>query len=123
MPVEPGKGAPGIVTLNIADKMALYQAYMPFIKNGGLFITAGRGDEDKKYTLGDEVFLLLNLVEHGERMPVAGKVVWVTPAGAQGQRPTGIGIQFSAQDAGATQQKIETFLAGMINSERSTHTL
>ena len=29
---------PGLLTLTIKDKSALYLAYMPFIKNGGLFI-------------------------------------------------------------------------------------
>ena len=29
---------PGLLTLTIKDKSALYLAYMPFVKNGGLFI-------------------------------------------------------------------------------------
>ena len=72
---------PGILTLNIKDKSALYVAYMPFIKNGGLFIPT-----TKEYKLGDEVFILLTLMDSAERLPVAGKVVWVTPRGAQGKR-------------------------------------
>lgn len=115
-------GQPGILTLDIADKAALYAAYMPFISNGGLFIPAQHNDR-KHYSLGEEVFLLLNLVEQGERLPVAGKVVWVTPPGAQGQRQPGIGIQFSNQDGGSTQQKIESLLGGSLRSERPTHTL
>lgn len=123
MTPEPKSGGqPGILTLDIADKAALYAAYMPFIANGGLFIPAQR-NERKSYNLGDEVFLLLNLAEQGERLPVAGKVVWVTPPGAQGQRQAGIGIQFSNQDSGATQQKIESLLGGTLRSERPTHTL
>ena len=121
-PEPKGGGQPGILTLDIADKSALYAAYMPFIANGGLFIPAQR-NERKNYNLGDEVFLLLNLAEQGERLPVAGKVVWVTPPGAQGQRQAGIGIQFSGQDSGATQQKIESLLGGALRSERPTHTL
>lgn len=114
---------PGIVTLSIADKHALYQAYMPFVSNGGIFIPTTRRDEQKNYHLGDEVFLLLHLVEQNERLPVAGKVVWVTPPGAQGQRLQGIGIQFSAQDAGATQQRIDTLLAGYAKADRPTHAM
>lgn len=123
MTPEPKSGGqPGILTLDIADKAALYAAYMPFIANGGLFIPTQR-NERKNYNLGDEVFLLLNLAEQGERLPVAGKVVWVTPPGAQGQRQAGVGIQFSNQDSGATQQKIESLLGGTLRSERPTHTL
>lgn len=117
-------GQPGILTLDIPDKAALYAAYMPFVTNGGLFIPAQRNERrGQNHSLGDEVFLLLNLVEQGERLPVAGKVIWVTPPGAQGQRQPGIGIQFSSQDSGATQQKIESLLGGALRSERPTHTL
>ena len=109
---------PGILNLNIKDKNALYVAYMPFIRNGGLFVPTS-----KNYSIGDEVFVLLTLMDDGERMPVAGKVVWVTPKGAQGKRAQGIGIQFDAKDQGRTMNKIETALAGMLNLDRVTHTL
>ena len=33
-----GANKPGLLTLTIKDKSALYLAYMPFVKNGGLFI-------------------------------------------------------------------------------------
>jgi type IV pilus assembly protein PilZ len=112
-----GGSAPGILTLNIKDKSALYVAYMPFVKNGGLFIPT-----NKSYKLGDEVFLLLALMD-GERLPVAGKVIWITPQGAQGKRVQGIGIQFNAQDGGQTQKKIEAILAGSLGSDRVTHTM
>jgi type IV pilus assembly protein PilZ len=32
----------GILTLTIKDKSVLYAAYMPFIKNGGLFIPTNK---------------------------------------------------------------------------------
>ncbi|MDR3415824.1 MAG: PilZ domain-containing protein [Nevskia sp.] len=113
---RPG-GAPGMLTLNIKDKTALYASYMPFIKNGGLFIPT-----NKQYRLGDEVFLLLTLMDGAERLPVAGKVVWLTPRAAQGKRQQGIGVQFSSQDGGETQKKIETYLAGVAD-DRPTHTM
>lgn len=113
-----GGGQPGILTLNIKDKSALYVAYMPFVKNGGLFIPT-----EKQYKLGDEVFILLTLMDSAERLPVAGKVVWVTPRGAQNKRQQGIGVQFSTQDSGATQKKIEALLAGALGADRPTHTM
>jgi type IV pilus assembly protein PilZ len=113
---RPG-GAPGMLTLNIKDKSALYASYMPFIKNGGLFIPT-----NKQYRLGDEVFLLLTLMDGAERLPVAGKVVWLTPRGAQGKRQQGIGVQFSSQDGGETQKKIDVYLAGVV-ADRPTHTM
>lgn len=114
----PGIGArSGILTLTIKDKAVLYAAYMPFIRNGGLFIPT-----QKAYHLGDEVFLLLNLMEEPEKIPVAGKVIWVTPKGAQGSRAAGVGVQFNGDDE-AARTKIEAYLAGALGSDRPTHTM
>lgn len=117
---EPSNAAPrqGILSLTIRDKNALYAAYMPFVKNGGLFIPT-----NKPYQFGEEVFMLLNLMEETERIPVAGKIIWITPKGAEGYRSTGIGVQFSDQDGGATRNRIETYLAGGLESDRPTHTM
>lgn len=109
----------GILTAAFKDKAQLYSAYMPFLKGGGVFVATPR-----RYFLGDEVFLLLTLPESTERHPVAGKVVWVTPAGAQGNRTAGIGVQFPETPEGdAIRTKIETLLAGTLSSDRPTHTM
>ena len=116
-----GGNKPGLLTLTIKDKSALYLAYMPFVKNGGLFIPT-----NSNYRLGDEVFMLLNLMGEDEKLPVAGRVIWVTPKGAQGnqgKRTAGIGVQFSEQDRGQTQKKIETYLAGALSGDKATHTM
>ncbi|MEJ6656385.1 MAG: PilZ domain-containing protein [Pseudomonas sp.] len=107
----------GILSLTIKDKSVLYAAYMPFVKQGGMFIPT-----NKSYQLGDEVFMLLSLMEEPEKIPVAGKVIWITPRGAQGNRAAGIGVQFSDQDNTA-RSKIETYLAGALKSDRPTHTM
>lgn len=108
----------GILSLTIKDKSALYAAYMPFVKNGGLFIPT-----NKSYQVGDEVFMLLTLMEEPEKIPVAGTIVWITPKGSQGNRAAGIGVQFSDQDGGAARNKIETYLAGALKADRPTHTM
>ncbi len=107
----------GILSLTIKDKAVLYAAYMPFLLHGGLFIPT-----NKIYNLGDEVFMLLNLMDEPEKIPVAGKVVWLTPKGAQGNRAAGIGVQFNEQDDTANK-KIEAYLAGSLESDRPTHTM
>lgn len=107
----------GILSLTIKDKAVLYAAFMPFIKGGGLFIPT-----NKKYKLGAEVFILLSLMEEPEKLPIAGKVVWITPKGAQGSRAAGIGIQFNNEDD-TVLKKIETYLAGALDSDRPTYTL
>ena len=62
---EPAKPAapavpprPSVLSLNINSKSALYAGYMPHLKNGGIFIPTSRG-----YNLGDEVFMLLSLMD------------------------------------------------------------
>ncbi len=109
----------GILSLTIKDKGALYAAYMPFVKSGGLFIPT-----NKDYNLGDEVFMLLKLMDESEKLPIVGKVIWMTPKGAQGNRVAGIGVQFASdQDGENARKKIETYLGGALKSERPTHTM
>jgi len=109
----------GILSLAVKDKASLYSAYMPFVKNGGIFVPT-----PKRYFLGDEVFVLLTLPESSERLPVPGKVVWVTPTGAQGNRAAGVGVQFADSHEGeVVRNRIETLLAGMLNADKSTQTM
>ncbi len=117
--VEPRSPRQGILSLTIKDKGALYAAYMPFVLNGGLFIPT-----NKDYALGEEVFMLLKLMDETEKMPVVGTVIWVTPKGAQGNRVAGVGVQFADdQDGGHVRKKIETYLGGALKSDRPTHTM
>src|SRR5438552_19100769 len=98
---------PGVLSLNIREKAALYSAYMPFLKGGCIFIPTSR-----VYQLGEEVFMLLSQMDDPQRIAVQGKVVWVTPEGVQGNRTQGIGVQFTADDTGASARAtIEKILA------------
>ena len=63
-PPRPGAAKPGLLTLTIKDKSALYLAYMPFVTNGGLFIPT-----NSNYRIGDEVFMLLNLMARTKSCP------------------------------------------------------
>ena len=62
MSSTPGGARQGILSLALKDKAQLYNAYMPFLKNGGIFVPT-----PKRYMLGDEVFLLVTLPESGLR--------------------------------------------------------
>ena len=66
--------------------------------------------------------MLLNLMDEVEKIPVAGRVVWVTPKGAQGNRASGVGVQFNDPD-NIARNRIETYLAGALQSDRHTHTM
>ena len=109
-----GGTRPGILSLVLRDKAQLYAAYMPWLKHGGLFVPTPR-----RYHLGDEVFVLLTLPESSEKTPLAGKVVWVTPMAAQGNR-----VQFPDNNEGeALRRNVENLLAGSLNSDKPTQTM
>jgi type IV pilus assembly protein PilZ len=109
---------PGVLSLAIKEKAALYAAYMPYIKGGGLFIPT-----NKNFKMGEEVFMLLSLVDDPVKLKVVGKVIWVSPS-AVNNRPQGIGVQFSEKDGGIeVKNKIESILGGALKSNRPTHTM
>lgn len=111
-------GRPSVLSLNIRDRSALYAAYIPQLKHGGIFIPTARAHQ-----MGDEVFMLISLPDDPAKIPVSGRVVWITPADAQGKRAQGVGVQFSADDAGrSAKQKIENLLVGMLEGTKLTHT-
>ncbi len=115
----PRAGArPGVVQLAIREKAALYAAYMPFLDGGGLFVPTTRS-----VRLGDELYLILSLMDDSNKLSVTGKVVWITPAGTP-QRQQGLGVQFAKDDAGArARSRIEDLLGGTLKANRPTHTI
>jgi type IV pilus assembly protein PilZ len=109
---------PGVLSLAIKEKVALYAAYMPYVKGGGLFIPT-----NKPFKIGEEVFMLLSLIDDPMKLKVVGHVVWVTPT-AQAGRPQGVGVQFSEKDGGLeARNKIENLLGSALKSSRATHTM
>ena len=91
---------PGILSLTSKDRAVFTAAYMPFVRHGALFVPT-----NMKYELGEEVFILLALMDEPEKIQINGKVVWVTPKGAQGNRQAGIGVCPLKRTAAATKLK------------------
>lgn len=110
---------PSIIQLAIKEKAALYAAYIPLFKEGGIFVPSTRD-----YRLGDDVYVLLTLPDDTQRYPVAGKVAWITPARAAGNRIQGIGVRFPS-DEKSQQLKtiIENMLGTLLSSDKPTQTL
>ena len=107
-----------VMQLAIRQKAALYAAYMPFVERGGLFVPTHR-----QASLGDEVYLILSLLEDPARIPVSGRVVWITPTGAS-RRQQGLGIQFANDEAGRNARvRIEEILGAKLGSSQPTHTI
>lgn len=107
------------LSLNIKDLAILHAAYMGYVKGGGMFIPT-----NKPYKLGDEIFMLISLMSDPNKIPVAGKVIWITPAGAQGNKVQGVGVQFKDDEGGQqARTRIEALLAAQAKSTRPTHTM
>ena len=114
-----GAGRPAVLSLSIKEKAALYAAYMPYLKNGGIFVPTNR-----PYNIGDEVYLILTLLDDPTRIPVAGKVVWISPSGGGASKTPGIGVHFPADESGQSARKrIEDALGAALRSVRPTHTI
>jgi type IV pilus assembly protein PilZ len=110
---------PSVLSLNINSKSALYAAYISVLGNGGIFIPTTRS-----YSIGDEVFMLLSLMDDPSKLPIAGTVAWVTPVGAQNNKAQGIGVHFKNDESGIeARRRIESILGGVMQSGRPTHTM
>lgn len=107
-----------LLVCSFRDEDALYQAFMPFIDNGGLFVRT-----NQHYPLGTEIALSVRLFNEADIFRVEGRVIWVTPKGAQGNKPAGVGVQFADEDGRLLSAKIETYLAGLLQLSKLTDTL
>jgi type IV pilus assembly protein PilZ len=115
----PAINRPSVLSLAIKEKAALYAAYMPFLKNAGIFVPT-----NKSYKIGDQIYLILTLMDDPNKYPIEGKVAWITPAGAHNSKAQGIGVHFPDDESGArVKLRIEELLGAALRSSRATHTL
>jgi type IV pilus assembly protein PilZ len=116
---KPAGGRSQVLSLTIKEKAALYAAYMPWIKHGGIFVPTNR-----TCNLGDDIYLLLTLMDDTSKLPISGKVVWVTPVNTDSSKVQGVGVAFPANEVGQiARNKIESLLGSSLKSKHKTHTL
>lgn len=115
----PSPNRPSVLSLAIKEKAALFAAYMPFLKNGGIFVPT-----NKTYRLGEEIYLILTLLDDPNKYPIGGKVAWITPAGAGNNKSQGIGVHFPEDESGTRiRLRVEELLGAAVRSSRATHTI
>ena len=107
-----------LISCSYPTENALYTAYMPFVRNGGLFVRT-----NENLPLGTKVNLTVLLLNDPETHTIETKVVWITPSGAQGNKPAGLGLQFVGDNKQQLTNKIETHLAGMLKSTQLNDTM
>ncbi|WP_394173179.1 PilZ domain-containing protein [Thalassotalea litorea] len=105
------------ITLEFANEKDLYLSYMPFLKQGGLFIKTTQA-----YELGDTISLQVLLPGQEEHVTMQTHVCWITPPGAHNGTESGVGVAF-LDDEFNVRNQIETSLGRMLNSKEPTYTM
>ncbi|MDK1286705.1 PilZ domain-containing protein [Pseudoalteromonas umbrosa] len=103
--------------VDIEDNDELYRSYMPFLKNGGMFVKT-----NSRFDMGTPVSMRLMLPDALEEEEVTGKVVWITPQGAQNSNPPGVGISFDTEFE-LLNDKIIKILGTALNLDKPTYTM
>ncbi|KNC66611.1 PilZ domain-containing protein [Pseudoalteromonas ardens] len=103
--------------VDFEDIDELYRSYMPYQKSGGLFVQT-----NSRYEMGQALTLRITLPDALEEDVVTGKVVWITPQGAQNSNPPGVGVGFEAEDE-LLNDKIVKILGTKLNSGKPTYTM
>lgn len=107
-----------VIHCSFHDQKTLQLAFMPFVKGGGLFVRT-----HNSYTLGDTVTLFVSLMNENGPHTVETKVVWITPAGAQRNKPAGVGLQLLGDKAVSLLRHIEGYLGDSLIASVLTDTI
>lgn len=107
----------GLLQVNITDRAMLQASYMPYIQGGGLFISS-----KQPVTLGMEIFVLATLPEQSQKIPLTGKVVWISQK-QTGLKPQGFAIQLSGEKGIYYKMEAEKMLAGSMSLDRPSFTM
>jgi type IV pilus assembly protein PilZ len=105
------------IFLEYVSDRELYLSYMPFLKNGGIFIRT-----TDEYEIGTELVLDITLPDALESSQIKGRVCWLTPPGVQNGTPAGIGVTFDS-DPNKIKHQIEKTIARLLNSSEPTLTM
>lgn len=105
------------IFLEYVSERELYLSYMPFVKNGGLFIRT-----TESYELGTDITLEITLPDALDAAEVKGKVCWYTPPGCQNGTPAGIGVNFE-EDPENIRTQIEKTIGHLLGSSDPTLTM
>ncbi len=107
----------GLLQVNITDRATLQASYMPFVQGGGLFVPS---KQDVK--MGEEVFVLATLPNQSQKIPLTGKVIWLSHKQV-GNKPQGFAIQLSGEKGIYYKIEAEKLLAGSMSSDHPSFTM
>jgi type IV pilus assembly protein PilZ len=94
-----------IINYAMKELTELNLSYMPFIKEGGLFVPT-----TERFILGDLIDIDLQLPNKEMPLRINGKVVWLTPKSAVHHVIEGVGVQFVGPLAEMVRTELEALL-------------
>lgn len=104
-----------VYTLRITEKKELLAAYMPYVKNGGIFVKSAQ------HPMGSSLAVIIEIPAEDRKYAVLGKVVWVSQKDARHEG--GVGIQFpESNEALALKNKIDLLLGGLDRTKEKSMT-
>ena len=107
-------------SITITDKKELYRCYMPFIKNGGLFIPFNDEVGPNQVFPGQNILIIFSMLENRAKTPINGKVVWISKGGPQ----KGYGVTLGdSPPMKALKENIEINIADMVRKKDATYTI
>lgn len=106
--------------ITIDDKKDLYKCYLPFIKDGGIFIPFNDDVTAENIYPGMTILLLLTVIEPKNRVTISGKVVWIQKSGAV----KGYGVSLgSSVPAKSLKDYIEMTVSDLAQKKEPTYTI
>lgn len=107
-------------TVIINERRELYRCYMPFIKGGGLFIPFNEEINASKVQPGQKVFIVLSILDSKQKIPIHGKIVWISRGGPM----KGYGVALGESPVmKSLKETIETHIAEIAAKKENTYTL
>ena len=103
----------------LKDEDSLYKAYMPYIKDGGIFVPTKKDS----YKLGDIVNLQLEILTDTTPTFVSGIVVWIAPQVPHSDFTAGIGVRMQGDEAKDIRKRIESAINNKLKMNDPTNTL
>ncbi|CAA6807635.1 MAG: Type IV pilus biogenesis protein PilZ [uncultured Thiotrichaceae bacterium] len=94
------------LSLVLADRDKLHNHYLPMLSGGGIFVPT-----NNDLPFGTAVLVQVDLLSEKQKAVVPGRVVWITPVGAQRSLMKGVGIQITGSNKSRIQQYFENLIA------------
>ncbi|MBH5329289.1 PilZ domain-containing protein [Eikenella sp. S3360] len=116
----PAEQAPGrMMSVSLKDKATAYYSYMPFLEHGGIFVPT-----NDQFTMGEEVLLILELLDQPEKHFLRTRVVWINLSRTTNGQPQGVGLAFGDDETAIKcKNYIEDQLPGLLHTDRATYTM